>query len=36
MALNHVHWGQELGLPRVSIFVAAYVYLGAVTWLLAR
>ncbi len=37
IALNHVRWGQELGLPRVTLFAGGYVvYLGAVAWLLAR
>jgi cation:H+ antiporter len=36
VALNHLRWGQELGLARVSIFVGGYaVYLAAVAYLLA-
>ncbi|MBL6081104.1 hypothetical protein JMJ56_24165 [Belnapia sp. T18] len=37
IALNHLRWGQELSLGRVSIFVGGYaVYLVAVAYLLAR
>jgi cation:H+ antiporter len=37
IAFNHFRRGQELDLPRVSLFVGGYVvYLVAVAWLLAR
>ena len=35
IALNHVRWGQEFGLGRVSLFIGGYiVYLAAVAYLL--